>query len=344
MSGGVDSSVAAALLTEEGYDVIGVMMELWSDPTTENLCCTPDSMETARSIAEQLDIPFLTIDAVSAFRQRVVQDFIDQYRSGYTPNPCITCNRQVRWNTLFKVADDLGATLVASGHYARRKVSDSGSVQLLRGVDSKKDQSYVLHGLSQEQLSRILFPLGEYAKPEIRRIARRFHVPVAERPDSQDLCFVGNDGYRDFLIRHVPEVVDPGPITNSNGETLGTHQGLAFYTIGQRKGLGIPAPQPYYVMRKDTGKNTLIIGTSDELGSDRLMAKDVNWISGKPPEKPIKAMTKIRYKARDVEGLIVPRPDGRVTVNFIENIRDITPGQAAVFYQDSVCLGGGIIE
>jgi tRNA-specific 2-thiouridylase len=344
MSGGVDSSVAAALLIEEGYDVIGVMMQLWSDPSTENLCCTPVSMETARSIAEQLDIPFHTIDAITVFRQKVVQNFIDQYRYGNTPNPCVTCNRQVRWKTLFEFADDLGAFHVASGHYARRKVSDSGTVQLLRGVDSKKDQSYVLHGLSQEQLSRTIFPLGEYTKPEIRRIARRFQLPVAERPDSQDLCFVGNDGYRDFLIRHVPEVVDPGPITNSNGETLGTHQGLAFYTIGQRKGLGIPAPQPYYVMRKDTGNNALVIGTSDELGSDRLIAKNVNWISGKPPQKPVKAMTKIRYKARDVEGLIDPKPDGRVNVNFKEKIRDITPGQSAVFYEDSVCLGGGVIE
>jgi tRNA-specific 2-thiouridylase len=344
MSGGVDSSVAAALLADQGHEVIGVMMKLWSDPGTENLCCTPDSMALARSIAAQFDFPFHTADVESTFRQNVVEYFIDQYKSGSTPNPCIACNRHVRWNTLFDIADTLGATHVASGHYARLKMTGKGLVQLLRGIDPNKDQSYVLHGLSQEQLTRTLFPLGKYTKPEIREIARRFQLPVSEHPDSQDLCFVGKDGYRDFLIRHAPEVVDPGPIVNSRGEHLGTHQGLAFYTIGQRKGLGIPAPRSYYVMRKDTGLNTLVIGSSEELGRDELIAEDVNWIAGTAPIGPMRVQIKIRYKAHDVWGLVYPQPGCSVFVKFEERIRAITPGQAAVFYQDTVCLGGGIIK
>ncbi len=344
MSGGVDSSVAAVLLAEQGHAVIGVMMSLWSDPSIVNLCCTPDSMALARRIAAQLEIPFHTVDSKSTFRKNVVQYFIDRYKSGVTPNPCVACNRRVRWKILFEAAAEHGATHIATGHYARLETGNSGLVQLLRGVDPNKDQSYVLHGLTQDQLAHTLFPLGKYTKPEIRDIARRFQLPVAERPESQDLCFVGNEGYRDFLIRHAPEVVAPGPIVSASGETLGSHLGLAFYTIGQRKGLGIAAPQPYYVLGKDTGQNTLIIGTSGELGRDELTAVDVNWIAGLPPSEPFRALIKIRYKARDVWGLVFPQPGGRVHVTFDEQIRDITPGQAVVFYDGEVCLGGGNIE
>ena len=344
MSGGVDSSVAAALLTKQGYAVIGVMMSLWSDPNTENLCCTPDSMALARRIALQLDIPFHIVDSKSHFRENVVQYFIDHYKSGVTPNPCVACNRRVRWNVLFEAAAEHGATHIATGHYARLEAGDSGLVQLLRGVDPKKDQSYVLHGLTQEHLAHTIFPLGKYSKPEIRAIARRFQLPTADRPESQDLCFVGNEGYRDFLIRHAPEVVAPGPIVNTSGEPLGTHQGLAFYTIGQRKGLGISGTQPYYVVGKDSGRNTMIIGTSGELGRRELTAVDVNWIAGLPPSEPFRAIIKIRYKARDVWGLVDPQPDARVRVTLDEQMRDITPGQAVVFYDGEVCCGGGIIE
>jgi len=344
MSGGVDSSVAAMLLADHGHDVIGVMMKLWSDPSTENLCCTPDSMALARKVATQFGFPFHTVNAKAVFREKVVQYFIDQYKTGNTPNPCIACNRYVRWHTLFDIAESLGATHVASGHYARLETDRLGRYQLLRGVDPEKDQSYVLHGLSQDQLTHILFPLGGFTKTEIRNIARHYQLPVADRPDSQDLCFVGNEDYRDFLVRHAPEVIDPGPILTTNGSTLGTHHGLAFYTIGQRKGLGIPAKQPFYVLGKDTLNNALVIGTIEELGRNRLTAQNVNWIAGEPPTSPIRAQAKIRYKARDVWSLVDPLPDDRVLVKFDEEIRDITPGQAVVFYDGVVCLGGGIIE
>ncbi len=344
MSGGVDSSVAAALLVDQGYDVTGVMLKLWSDQSTENLCCTNDSLVIARSIAWQLGFPFHTVDEKSTFRENVVQYFIDSYKSGNTPNPCIACNRYVRWPTLLRIADKFAATHVATGHYARLKTTNSGDVQLLRGVDRDKDQSYVLHGLSQDQLNRTLFPLGTHTKTEIRRIASHYDLPVAKKPDSQDLCFVGDEGYKDFLLRNAHEVVNPGPIVNTKGETVGVHQGLAFYTIGQRKGIGITGPKPYYVLEKNPINNTLFIGTVDELGMDNLTAKDLNWISGDPPSFPFRAHIKIRHKASDVWGTVNSLNNGRVYVKFDGNIRDITPGQAAVFYQKEICLGGGIIE
>jgi len=301
-------------------------------------------MALARGVATQLGIPFHTIDAVSNFRENVVQYFIDSYKDGKTPNPCVACNSHVRWNTLFAAAEDLGATHVASGHYARLQEDDNGRVLLLRGVDANKDQSYVLYGLPQRHLSRILFPLGNYTKPEIRAIAHRYSFPVADRPDSQDLCFVGNAGYRDFLVRHAPEVVDPGSIINIHGEKLGQHHGLAFYTIGQRKGLMISAAQPYYVLGKDTRQNTLIIGTLDDLSRDECFANQVNWTSGKAPTSGFRAQIKIRYKARDVDGWVYPEKGCRVHINFDEYMRDITPGQAVVFYDHDICLGGGILE
>jgi tRNA-specific 2-thiouridylase len=344
MSGGVDSSVAAGMLVADGHEVTAAMMRLWSDPSVENLCCTPDSQEIARSVATQLDIPFHIIDAVSIFRKNVVRYFIDCYKQGRTPNPCVVCNRQVRWELLLAEAKAIGANFIATGHYARIKVNDNGRSLLLRGVDKNKDQSYVLHGLTQDQLSRTILPLGNYTKQEIRQVARRFNLPVAERPDSQDLCFVGTDGYRDFLIRHAPEVIFPGPIVNRGGKVLGQHRGLAFYTIGQRKGLGIAGPQPYYVIGKDLPHNALVIGTSQEQGEDQLTAEQVNWISGETPLQPFRARIKIRYKALDTWGLITPIDNINVHIKFDKSLKDITPGQAAVFYLGEICLGGGIIK
>lgn len=343
MSGGVDSSVAAALLAESGHQVVGVMMRLWSDPSTENLCCTPDSLAIARDICRRIGIPFQAIDAVDPFRERVVQYFIESYRQGQTPNPCVACNRYFRWDILQAKATEIGATHLASGHYARLACDASGTVRLLRGVDPLKDQSYVLHGLSQAHLSKAIFPLGAYTKVEIREMARHYDLPVAERPDSQDLCFVGQAGYRDFLVRHAPEVIHPGSITTPQGKVLGQHQGLAFYTIGQRKGLGIAADQPYYVISKDIAHNTLVIGTRRELGRRELTAGNLNWISGQPPTEPFQATVKIRYKAQDIPALITPMEENGVYVQFERHLRDITPGQAAVFYQGDVCLGGGTI-
>jgi len=344
MSGGVDSASAAVLLIERGFDVVGVMMTLWSDPSTENLCCTTDSMDLARQVAETLSIPFHIIDIKQDFYQHVVQYFIDSYKQGETPNPCIACNRYVRWKSLFRIADELGCEFVATGHYARTKKTKTGHIQLLRGVDMGKDQSYVLHGLTQEQLSRTIFPLGNYKKPEIRAIARQSNLSIAERPDSQDLCFVGKSGYRDFLINFAPDVVNPGPIISTVGEILGQHQGLAFYTIGQRKGLGVSGPGPNYVIKKSVENNTIIIGSRDELGVDELTANQVNWIRGFAPEKTFRAAAKTRYKTRDVSCLVNPLKESCVHIKFDEPLPDITAGQSAVIYDGDICLGGGIIQ
>ncbi|MBL7164175.1 MAG: tRNA 2-thiouridine(34) synthase MnmA [Anaerolineales bacterium] len=353
MSGGVDSSVAAALLKEGGHNVIGMMMRLWSEPGSEaeNRCCTIDAMNLARRVAAQLEIPFYAVDAKDIFRETVVQYFIDGYTQGVTPNPCLVCNRHIRWEFLLKRALALGADFMATGHYARmRQVGSgergagSGDIELLKAIDDHKDQSYVLHVLKQDQLAHALFPLGEYTKPQVRELARKFELPVAERSDSQDLCFLGNGTYREFLERNAPEVSQPGPMMNTNGEELGQHQGLAFYTIGQRRGLGIAAPDPLYVIQKDTSNNALIIGPKEKLGRSNLTAQDVNWIVGFPPEDPFRAQVKIRYKAQLAWGLVTPLDGNGVHIEFDEPLRDITPGQAAVFYDDEVCLGGGIIE
>jgi tRNA-specific 2-thiouridylase len=346
MSGGVDSSVTAALLKSQGFEVIGMMLRLWSEPGTEayNRCCTPDDMELARRIAAQVEIPFYAIDAKDVFREKVVDYFINGYTQGATPNPCLICNRQIRWEFLLNRALALGADYLATGHYARLNTLKNNRVELLRAVDAAKDQSYVLHVLSQKKLVHAMFPLGAYTKPQVREMARNFGLPVAERSDSQDLCFLGNGDYRDFLRRNAPEAVNPGPIVSLDGEQIGEHQGLAFYTIGQRKGLGIAAPHPLYVLEKDGKENALVVGPLEQLGKDELRTGPVNWISGQAPQNPIRASVKIRYKAHETEGLITPQKDGSVHIRFSNPLRDITPGQAAVFYEGEVCLGGGIIE
>ena len=239
MSGGVDSSVAAALLKQQGYEVIGMMLRLWSEPGKEdsNRCCTPDAMALARRVAAKLDIPFYVVDAKDVFRKTVVEYFLDGYARGETPNPCLICNRQIRWEFLLNHALALDAEFMATGHYAR-KHDDNDKYQLLRAVDKTKDQSYVLHVLNQEKLKRALFPVGDYTKPEIRKIAESFGLPTASRHDSQDLCFLAGDDYRNFLQRNAAEMLKPGKITRRDGEVVGEHNGLANYTIGQRKGLG----------------------------------------------------------------------------------------------------------
>ena len=344
MSGGVDSSVTAALLVQQGYEVIGMMMRLWSEPGGEsaNRCCTPDSMATARRIAARLGIPFYAVDAQQVFHDTVVNFFIDGYTQGITPNPCLVCNRHIRWEFLLQRALSLGADFMATGHYARLQQNNAGGFQLLRAVDRKKDQSYVLHVLSQEQLSHAIFPLGGYTKTEVRQMAKNFGLPVAERPDSQDLCFLGNGDYRDFLLRMTPQVESPGPILNRKGIQIGQHQGLAFYTIGQRKGLGIAAPQPLYVLEKDSRRNALIVGTKEELGKRELTAENINWIAGTPTAS-FRSEVKIRYQAEEAWGTVTPLDEKRAHVEFDQPLRDITPGQAAVFFNGEFCLGGGVI-
>ncbi|MDO9302932.1 MAG: tRNA 2-thiouridine(34) synthase MnmA [Anaerolineales bacterium] len=367
MSGGVDSSVAAALLKQQGYDVIGMMLRLWSEPGKEesNRCCTPDSMAQARRVAGILDIPFYVIDAKDVFKETVVQYFLDGYARGETPNPCLMCNRQIRWTFLLNHALALGAEYMATGHYVRIRAkraevemqnadatrnTQHATRTLLRAVDHSKDQSYVLHVLKQDQLAHALFPVGEFPKPEIRRLAADFGLPTASRADSQDLCFLAGDDYRNFLQRNTPEILKPGEIVTTDGKVIGQHNGLANYTIGQRKGLNIASPVPLYVITKHATRNTLVIGTLDELGFTELTARDVNWISGEAPREPFRAEVKIRYSAKEAEALVSPLEDEsspersrRALVKFDHPVRDVTAGQAAVFYQGELMLGGGII-
>ncbi len=347
MSGGVDSSVAAALLKQQGYNVIGMMLRLWSVTGKEdsNRCCTPEAMSLARRVAAKLDIPFYVIDAKQVFRDTVVKYFLDGYARGETPNPCLICNRQIRWTFLLEHALALGAEFMATGHYARVDRQDGGPLRLLRGVDKAKDQSYVLHVLTQDKLARAIFPVGEYAKPQIRALASEFGLPTATRHDSQDLCFLAGEDYREFLKRNAADLLKPGPIMAKDGTVIGEHSGLANYTIGQRKGLGIASEEPLYVLGKDPASNALRVGVREELGSYELTAEEVNWTSGKPTQAVFRAEVKIRYTAREAPAEVEVLEDGaRVRVRFDAPQRDTTPGQAAVFYDGDVVLGGGIIR
>ena len=345
MSGGVDSSVAAALLKQQGYDVTGMMLRLWSEAGQEesNRCCTPDSLAQARRVAAILDIPFYAVDVKELFHSTVVESFLDGYAQGLTPNPCLVCNRLIKWGYLLEHARALGADYLASGHYARKRIAADGREELLRAVDHAKDQSYVLHVLTQERLSHALFPVGEYAKPEIRALARNFNLPTANRSESQDLCFLAGEDYRDFIRRNAPGIALPGPILDRAGQTLGEHNGLAYYTIGQRKGLRIPSSVPLYVLAKDAATNTLVVGVETELGSQVLTAGEVNWVAGTAPAGPSRLQVKTRYTAREAWAMVTPLETGRVEVRFEEPQRDLTPGQAAVIYAGEVVLGGGLI-
>ncbi len=347
MSGGVDSSVAAALLKQQGHEVVGMMLRLWSEPGKEesNRCCTPDAMALARRVAARLDIPFYVVDAKETFRSIVVQAFLDGYERGVTPNPCLLCNRSIRWEYLLEHALALGAEFMATGHYVRlRGAGENGPIQVLRAVDRSKDQSYVLHVLTQEKLKRSLFPVGDYPKTEIRRLAESFGLPTASRADSQDLCFLAGDDYRQFIRRNAPAIAQPGPIVTRDGRHLGRHNGLAFYTIGQRKGLGLASPVPLYVLSKEPDGNLLVVGTEAELGRSSLTAGSLSWISGNPPVNSFRSEVKIRYTSKEVPAEVRPLPGGEVEVNFDQPQRGVTPGQAAVFYDGEVLLGGGTIR
>jgi tRNA-specific 2-thiouridylase len=379
MSGGVDSSLAAALLVEQGHEVIGVMMRLWSEVAagvaSSNKCCSLEAVDDARRVADLLDIPFYLINVEQPFKQRVVDFTVASYLAGETPNPCVQCNRHIRFDYLFNYALSLGAEYLATGHYARVRgsegqrsegqrsegqrsegqrsevggqvgaVGNGRSCQLLTGVDVDKDQSYVLHVLTQEHLARVLFPVGEYTKAQVRQMAAERGLPVAGRHDSQDLCFLADGDYRRFLRDWAPQgAIQPGPIVDSGGRVLGQHSGLPFYTVGQRKGLGLAAPEPLFVLRLEPAENTLVVGPAAELGRDCLTAHSVNWIAGHPPPGQIEAHVKIRYKARPAAAVVTALADSRVQVRLAQPLRDITRGQAVVFYQGEECLGGGLIE
>jgi len=347
MSGGVDSSVAAALCVQQGYDVIGMMMRLWSEDGGAggaNRCCTPDQMNDARTVADQLGIPFYVLDTREVFKGTIVQFFIDQYSAGVTPNPCLECNRHIRFEWLLNNALALDADYLATGHYARIRQGAEGDFQLFKGLDDAKDQSYVLSVMGQPQLSHVLFPVGEYSKPRVRELAAEFSLPVASKHDSQDLCFVADNDYRRFLAQNAPAAIQPGPIMLRSGQVVGEHTGLPNYTVGQRKGINIAWSEPLYVLGTNATRNALIVGPQTALGGETLTANRVHWISGRVPDTPFRAEVKIRYKARPAWGLVTPLSDERFSITFDAPLRDITPGQGAILYDGERCLGGGIIE
>ena len=348
MSGGVDSSVSAALLVEQGSDVMGMMLRLWSEPgqtnTRDNRCCTRDQMLDAHFVARRLGIPFHVVDARSVFKREVVDPFIAGYSRGTTPNPCLACNRQVRFSYLLHQAFAQGATHLATGHYARITRAIDGTYELRRASDSRKDQSYVLSVLTQRQLKHVMFPLGGYTKSEVRKLARHFGLPIASKRESQDLCFVADGNYRRFLRERNAWAFRPGPIVNRAGQVLGQHSGLPDYTIGQRKGLGVSWNEPLYVLEVDAVNNRLVVGPSSELGRDRLSVENINWIAGIPPQEPFRSEVMIRYNAHPYPALVTPTNAHGATIRFDSALRDITPGQGAVFYKHDLVLGGGVIS
>ncbi len=342
MSGGVDSSVAAALLVQQGVEVFGLMLRLWGEAEAPNRCCSPQDVLSAQRVAQHLGIPLYVLDARPVFRHRVVQYFLDGYAKGVTPNPCLECNLHIRWGYLLQHACAIGATHLATGHYARTQHLN-GTWRLLRARDRQKDQSYVLSVLSQQHLARTLFPIGELTKAEVRALARDLNLPISHRGESQDLCFVTYGDYRHFLRSHCPTHPTPGPILDTAGRRLGTHRGLADYTIGQRKGLGLAAGYPLYVLEKRPETNTLVVGPRQALGRKAFRAGSAHWIEGKPPALEFEALVRVRYKASEVPAVV--RLDGRdeVSVMTAEAIPDVTPGQAAVFYEGEICLGSARI-
>lgn len=342
----MDSAVAAALLAEQGHALRAVMLRLWAEACAQegaNLCCTPDAVERARAVAGRLGIPFELVDAADLFRRTVVDYFVAEYAAARTPNPCVVCNRDVRFGFLLDWVLAQGAEALATGHYARvRRVGDT--YQLLRGVDWQKDQSYVLHALNQRQLAHVRFPLGELTKPQVRELARARGLPTADQPESQDVCFVADRDYRRFLRQVAPEAFQPGPILDVEGHELGQHSGLVDYTVGQRKGIGLSAGQPLYVVALDPARNALIVGPEGALGRQTCTVEQMHYISGVEPTEPFAAAAKIRYRHQRVVVVATPLPGRRLHVRFTQPQRDITPGQYLVLYDGEVVLGGGMIS
>ena len=345
MSGGVDSAVAVAKLLEQGYAVTGIHMQTWKDPKWQAAIKdlpAPEKLAEISTIA--LGIPFIMLDIREKFYKSVVKRFLHQYLSGLTPNPCLFCNPQVKWGILQSYALEQGADFFATGHYARLEQLASGKVRLLRGVDHMKDQSYVLSMLSQFQLSQSLLPLGYMTKETVRAQAQALSLPVADLQDSQDLCFLGNVDYRDFLHRFAPESFEEGEIIDIHGHVLGEHEGLALYTIGQRKGIRIAAAEPYFVIDKDVENNRLVVGFAEQTGKKILLAAQPSWISGAAPEVGRVYDVMIRYRTKPEPAVLVMVTKTQFRLEFKKPLRGITPGQVAVLYQEEECLGGGIIQ
>lgn len=349
MSGGVDSSLTAALLVRQGYDVIGATMQIWDsereDSPEDRGCCSLSAVDDARRVADRLDIPYYVLNFREMFQQTVVDYFVREYAAGRTPNPCIACNRHVKFEGLLQRARALGAEYVATGHYARIGYDAAYGRYLLRkGVDSAKDQSYALYHLNQDSLQHFLMPLGDYTKVETRQMAREFGLAVADKPDSQEICFVPDDDYAAFLADKAPESLKPGNIVDTAGRVLGCHRGLPLYTVGQRKGLGLTAGRPLYVVALDSDGNELIVGDDNDVFAGELIAADLNLIAVDELTAPLACTAKIRYSARAAAAMVTPLADGRVNVRFAEPQRAITPGQSVVFYDGDIVIGGGIIS
>ncbi|MHB0913679.1 MAG: tRNA 2-thiouridine(34) synthase MnmA [Armatimonadota bacterium] len=343
MSGGVDSSVAAAILLEEGYEVIGMTMRtLPASDIPDGACSVPDAVEDARRVAETLGIPHHTIDLSDLFREAVIDYFAGEYRRGRTPNPCVHCNRLVKFGALMRAAFELGAERLATGHYA--KIEHKERYLLKRGLDRSKDQTYALYRLTQEQLARTLFPLGNLAKDETRRLAETLGLSMADKPDSQEICFIPEKDYPAFLAVHAPETVSPGPLEDTEGRVIGEHPGIAFFTVGQRKRLGVSRPEPTYVVRIVPERRAVVVGRNEDLFAKSFTASELNFISIEALTAAIAVTCKIRYNMKDTPALLTPLPGGRARVIFNKPERAITPGQASVFYQEDEVVGGGTID
>lgn len=353
MSGGVDSSVAAALLHERGYDVIGVTMNLWDyDRVGGNInrdsgCCSIDTMDDARCVCSKLGVPHYVVNFRDQFEAAVTDNFIAEYMEGRTPNPCVRCNTYIKWGVLLQKAEELGADKIATGHYARASFNEqNGRYQLRCGLDGHKDQSYALWGIRQYGLEHTLFPVGEYTKPEIRELARKLGLHTAEKKESQEICFIPDNDYTRYLRHKKPELnnTEGGEIVDREGNVLGAHKGFPFYTIGQRKGLGLAMPEPVYVTEIDAGSNRITVGYRQEVEHTGLIANNVNWVSIDAPQAEIAVEAKIRYNSPAAPARLKVLDDDRIQLSFEQAQHAVTPGQSVVLYQDDVVLAGGIID